>query len=181
MHKILKYAPVLLLALPGLALAHGPSRQKVEKEVEVNAPPARVWDLVKDFCAIEKWHPAIAKCEGEGGNAVGAKRTLTLKGDNPEAKIFEELTKYDTEKMSYKYKITKVDVKVLPVTTYAAEISVSDNGKGGSLIKWKGGFYRGDTTNTPPTELSDEAAVKAVTGVYEGGLASLKTLAEGGR
>jgi uncharacterized protein YndB with AHSA1/START domain len=180
MLKFLKFAPLLLLALPGLTAAHGPSRQKVEKEIDVGAPPAKVWAVIQDFCAIEKWHPAIAKCEGEGGNAVGAKRTLTLKGDNPEAKIFEELSKYDGEKMSYKYKITKVDVKVLPVTTYAAEITVADNGKGGSTVKWKGGFYRGDTTNNPPPELSDEAAVKAITGIYDDGLASIKKLAEGG-
>ena len=35
-------------------------------------------------------------------------------------------------------------------------------------------FYRGHPNNDPPPELNDEAAVKAVTGVYKAGLEALK-------
>jgi len=34
--------------------------------------------------------------------------------------------------------------------------------------------------NDPPPELSDEASVKAVTGIYQAGLQALKAKAEGG-
>ena len=177
MQKLLKCLVVSLLALPAMVAAHGPSRLKVEKEIAVSAPAEKVWEVIKDFCAIDNWHPAVAKCEGAGGNKVGATRVLTLESPDSGKNIYEEMTAYDATNMKYKYKITKVDVKVLPVTTYAAEIRVMADGSGSKVI-WKGGFYRGDTNNNPPPELNDAAAIKAITGVYEGGLAEIKKLAE---
>ena len=75
--------------------------------------------------------------------------------------------------------ITEVDVKVLPVNNYSSTLSVEGEG-GKSVVRWKGAFYRGFTNNDPPPELNDEAAVKAVTGVYDAGLAAIKTAAEAG-
>ncbi len=172
-----RFALALFCLLPLAATAHGPSRQKVEQEITIKAPAAKVWGLIADFCSIEKWHPGVAKCEGTGGNAVGAVRTLHVgKPDGPV--IVEELLMHDPAKMSYKYKITQTDVSVLPVTTYAAFLTVSDNGDGTTKVVWKGGFYRSWGKNDPPPEQSDAAAVKAVTATYQGGLANIKKLAE---
>ncbi|HMM75253.1 MAG TPA: SRPBCC family protein [Gammaproteobacteria bacterium] len=168
---------ILLCALPLVAAAHGPSRQKVERDIKIDAPAAKVWALIADFCSIGQWHPGVVKCEGTGGNEVGAKRVLFIgKADGP--KIEEELQMYDAAKMTYKYRITKTDVTVLPVTTYASFLSVLDNGDGTSTASWKGGFYRSWGKNNPPPEQNDEAARKAVIGTYEAGLANLKKLAE---
>lgn len=168
---------VLLCALPLIAAAHGPSRQKVEQNVKIAAPAAKVWGLVADFCSIEEWHPGVVDCAGTGGNEVGAKRVLTIgQADGP--KIEEELQLYDAQKMTYKYRITKTDVTVLPVATYSAFLSVLDNGDGSSTVSWKGGFYRSWGKNNPPPEQNDEAAKKAVIGTYEAGLANLKKIAE---
>lgn len=173
--------PVLLAMTMALvangAEAHGPSRQKVTREIAIAAPAAKVWALVADFCAISKWHPAVAKCTGEGGNEVGARRTLNI-GTAEGPTIVEELQAYDAAAMTYRYKITKTDNTVLPVTTYSAFFTVHDAGDGGSRVEWKGGFYRAYPKNNPPPELSDEAAKKAVEGVYDAGLANLKKLAE---
>ncbi len=168
---------VLLCALPLVAAAHGPSRQKVEKDIKINAPAAKVWALIADFCSISQWHPGVVKCEGTGGNEVGAKRVLTV-GKEGGPRIEEELQMYDAAKMTYKYRITKTDVTVLPVATYSAFLGVTDNGDGTSTATWKGGFYRSWGKNNPPAEQNDEAAKKAVTGTYEAGLANLKKLAE---
>ena len=75
--------------------------------------------------------------------------------------------------------ITKVDVKVLPVNDYSAHITVTADGDK-STVEWKGAFYRGYMLNDPPPELSDEVALKAVTGLYRDGLAALKKKIEGG-
>lgn len=83
--------------------------------------------------------------------------------------------------MSYMYKITNVDVAVLPVTNYAATISVTPTGPGSCKVEWRGGFYRGYPNNDPPPDLNDDAATKAVTGIYESGLAALKAEMERGR
>ncbi|MBI5616181.1 MAG: SRPBCC family protein [Gammaproteobacteria bacterium] len=166
-----------LLLVPALAFAHGPSRQKVEQDIVVKAPAAKVWGLIADFCSISTWHPAVKKCEGKGGNEVGATRVLTI-GKEGGPQLEEELQKYDAAAMTYKYRINKTDITVLPVNTYAAFLSVKDNGDGTSTVSWRGGFYRSWGKNDPPPEQSDAAAVKAVTGVYTAGLEHLKKLAE---
>ena len=122
------------------------------------------------------WHPAVAKTEGSGGNEQGATRTLTLQSGG---KIQEKLNKYDKEGRSFSYEITEVDVMVLPVTNYSSTISVKGEG-GKSTVEWRGAFYRGFMNNDPPPELSDEAATKAITGVYRGGLDALKKKLESG-
>ncbi len=167
----------LLCVLPLAAAAHGPSRQKVTQDIVIKAPAAKVWALVADFCAISKWHPGVVNCAGTGGNAVGATRTLTI-GKEGGPQIAEELQLYDAAKMTYKYKITRTDVTVLPVATYSAFLSVTDNGDRTSTASWKGGFYRSWGKNDPPPEQSDAAALKAVTGTYAAGLANIKKLAE---
>lgn len=160
-------AIAVVVAVP--VLAHGPSRQKVTEKVELNAPVDKVWAAIGNFQDMS-WHPAVEKTEGTGGNAVGATRKLTLKGGGV---IEEKLNKYNAETHTYAYEITNVDVKVLPVNNYSSSLSVSGEG-GKSTVEWKGAFYRGFVNNDPPPELNDEAAVKAVTGVYKAGLDALK-------
>jgi len=152
------------------ASAHGPTRQKVTKTIEINANPEKVWAVVQNFDDMS-WHPAVEKTTGEGGNEIDATRVLTLKGGGT---VDEVLYKYSAQKMSYSYRITKVDVKVLPVTNYSSHITVKPAEGGKSIVEWKGAFYRGFPNNDPPKELNDEAAVKAMSGVYEAGLAALK-------
>lgn len=156
----------------GSAWAHGPSRQKVELTVDIAAPADKVWARVANFHDMS-WHPAVARTAGQGGNEVGAGRVLTLKGEG-DPTIAEQLTRYSAEGMSYSYKITQVDVKVLPVTNYVSHLTVSADGEGKSKVQWRGAFYRGFPNNDPPPELNDQAAVTAVTGVYKGGLDALK-------
>jgi hypothetical protein len=71
-------------------------------------------------------------------------------------------------------------VKVLPVTNYSSTITVTPAEGGKSTVEWRGAFYRGYPNNDPPPELNDEAAVKAVSGVYRAGLDALKTKVESG-
>lgn len=158
-----------LALMTATAGAHGPSRQKVVEKVEIGASPDKVWAVIGNFQDMS-WHPAVEKTEGTGGNTVGATRKLTLKGGGV---IEETLNKYNKDGRTLAYEITKVDPKVLPVNNYSSSITVEDAG-GKSVVEWKGAFYRGFMNNDPPPELSDEAAVKAVTGVYKAGLEALK-------
>ena len=168
---------LLLPVLPAIASAHGPSRQKVTREIQINAPAPEVWAAIADFCSIKTWHPAVVACEGPGGSEPGTTRILTI-GDADGPKLHEELQKFDAENMTLKYKIAKTDNSVLPVTTYSAFMTVTANEDGTSTLQWRGGFYRGYPNNNPPPELNDEAALTAVTGVYDAGLAGIKALVE---
>ncbi|MGR3794849.1 SRPBCC family protein [Vannielia sp. SX4] len=163
------------LAVPALAAipaaAHGPTRQKVTLTTEVAAPPAEVWEVIGNFQDMS-WHPAVHSTQGEGGNEIDATRLLTL-GEEGGPTIDEILYKYDAEKMTYSYRITEVAVETLPVTNYSSHLTVKPGANGGSLIEWRGAFYRGYPNNDPPEHLNDETAIAAVTGVYQAGLDAL--------
>ena len=165
----------LVVLAPVVASAHGPSRQKVVSTIEINAPADKVWAVIGNFQDMG-WHPAFPKTEGTGGNAAGATRKLTVKTGGT---IEEKLVKYSAEDKSLAYEITAVDVKVVPVSNYASTISVRGTADK-TIVEWKGAFYRGYVNNDPPPELSDEAAVKAINGVYQDGLGALKKKLEGG-
>lgn len=164
-------AAAVLAALPGIALAHGPSRQKVTLTADVAADPAAVWEAIGNFQDMS-WHPAVFSTEGTGGNDIDATRHLVL-GQEGGPSIDEVLYKYDATKMTYSYRITDVLVEVLPVTNYSSHLTVKPRAAGGSTVEWRGAFYRGYPNNDPPPELNDEAAVAAVTGVYQAGLDAL--------
>jgi len=161
----------LVALLPAMALAHGPTRQKVTVTAEVAAEPAEVWAAIGNFQDFA-WHPAIHSTTGEGGNAIDATRVLTL-GEAGGPTIAEVLYKYDADKMTYSYRITDVKVEVLPVTNYSSHLTVKPREGGGSVVEWRGAFYRGYPNNDPPPELNDEAAIAAVSAVYQAGLDAL--------
>lgn len=157
--------------VPVAVRAHGPTRQKVTLTAEVAAPPEEVWTAIGNFDDMS-WHPAVFSTEGNGGNAIDATRLLTL-GQDGGPTIDEVLYKYSDEKMSYSYRITEVAVEVLPVTNYSSHLTVKPRDGGGSIVEWRGAFYRGYPNNDPPPELNDEAAIAAVTAVYQAGLDAL--------
>lgn len=164
-------AALAAVVLPGLAFAHGPTRQKVTLTTEVAAEPDAVWAVIGDFQDFS-WHPAVHATTGEGGNAIDATRVLTLgAADGPT--ISELLYKYDPAKMTYSYRITEVAVETLPVTNYSAHLTVKPRDGGGSVVEWRGAFYRGFPNNDPPEHLNDEAAIAAVSSVYQAGLDAL--------
>lgn len=167
---------VCLVSASSLLFAHGPTRKKVQESIEIDAPASEVWEIMGDFGSADVWLPMVTSSESEGGNQPGATRTLILA---PDVKVYEELKKHSDEKMSYSYKIpvNTHDVTILPVNNYSSTISVKDSGTG-SIVTWKGAFYRGYPNNDPPAELNDDAAIAAVTALYKAGLDNLKQLAE---
>ena len=160
--------------LPLTAAAHGPSPQKVEKEIVIKAEPAKVWSLIKDFGGLHNWLPPVAstKLETKGEDTF---RLLTLKDGGT---IYERLKSSDDKDMKLKYEIIE---GVLPVSDYNATITVKPGpGAGESTVVWMARFYRLYKLNPPiPPGQDDESAVKAVTGVFDAGLPNLKKVIEG--
>jgi uncharacterized protein YndB with AHSA1/START domain len=162
----------LLAGLAATCAAHGPTRQKVVEQVTIDAPPAAVWARIHDFNGLKDWHPAIAESPADKGNEEGSVRLLKIKGGG---EMTETLEAYDEAKMKYSYRAK--DGGALPVTNYTSTLSVRGEGSQ-SVVEWRGAFYRGYPNNDPPPDQNDEAAVRAITGVYQGGLANLKKLVE---
>ena len=161
---------MLLMSLASVAFAHGPSRQKVVETVTIKAAPDAVWTKVKDFTKLQDWHPAVESSTATNGSKVDSVRTLNLKGGGKVIETLEGLSEED-KKFNYRMK----DGGALPVSNYTSTMTVkAGEAAGTTTVEWRGAFYRSYPNNNPPPEQNDEAAVKAITGVYQTGLANLK-------
>jgi hypothetical protein len=175
MKRVMAASLAAVVMLAGAAQAHGPVRLKLELHQKLDASPDDVWAVIGKFDDMS-WHPVITRTEIAGDGSVDqpekSERVLHLKASSGDPTITEVLSKWQPDKRCYAYRIEKVDVAVLPVTNYASTICVKDDG-GKALVSWKGGFYRGFPNNNPPAGLNDEAATRAVAGVYQAGLDAL--------
>jgi mxaD protein len=165
-----------LLAVQASA-AVAPSQQKVIKEVTVQADPAKAWELVKDFGAIHKWHPAVASTQlemrkGDSGADV-QHRLLTLKDGGT---ILEKLVGAADTDMKLEYRIVE---GVLPVSGYRAIMQVKAGAEPGqAVVTWTGRFYNKAYAVDAPKGEDNATAIAAVEGVYDAGLAGLKQVLE---
>ncbi len=166
----------LTLAAPLGAIAPPPRAGKFTETPPIRGPAAKVWAAVKDFDSLHKWHPGFADDEIVKGknNEPGAVRSLTIK-DGPT--FTEELLSFDAGKKTYKYRIIE---SPLPLRDYVSSISLTESGKGTTVVTWVGDFRRKSPSQTPPAGEDDKAAVDLITGVYKAGLANLKQQVEGG-
>lgn len=188
MKTILKSLFASLLVLSVLACSSNAPQLQVEETVTINADVETVWNAVKDFDSLHVWHPAIVATDAQGGNEVGATRTLRLAND---ATINEVLQQFDAEKMSYQYDIESMsavgqvdiegemhDIPVVPVSDYKAWVTVEAEGDQ-TKVTWEAKFFRAYTGNhQAPAELSDEAAITAIQGIFRSGLDNLKVQLE---
>lgn len=165
---------LLAFVLLGLtpAAAHGPTPQKADESLAIPASPEQVWKLVGEFGGIASWHPLVKQANATGGNASGAERVLMLE----KGEITEGLDDYDAAARRISYRLSKENIEALPVSFYTATIEVKPAGSG-SEVSWGARFYRADTSNFPPDELNDEAAIVAMTDFIREGLEGLKAKA----
>lgn len=161
------------VAVSSVAFAHGPSRQKVVESVTIKASPDTVWARIKDFNSLASWHPAVAESPASDGSNDGSVRTIKLKDGG---KLVETLTSYSDAEKKFSYRAK--DGGALPVSNYTSAMTVKPGDGGSSVVEWRGAFYRAYPNNNPPPGQDDDAAIKAITGVYQSGLANLKKVLE---
>lgn len=165
MKKTFAALSLLLLAFP----AWSAQLDHVVESVLLNAPAAQAWNLIKDFGAINRWHPAVTKTEIVTGQPPlrGAIRKVTV-GDN-QGTIEETLTDYSDADMRMSYVINATNI--VPVKDYASTLSVVPVSDKMSLVIWSGSFLP-----NPPKGKTDADAHKAVVGIYRAGLDNLPKL-----
>jgi len=98
---------------------------------------------------------------------------MTLKSGTLE----EGLDYFSDADHEYNYRLKTENTDVFPVSSYTTAIQLIAEGNK-TNVKWKSRFYRGDTGNTPPKRLNDEAAVKAMDSFILNGLQGLKETLE---
>lgn len=120
-----------------------------------------VWELIRDFGAVQKWSgEAIASCTVEG-QGVGAVRTIGLSGG---AEIRERLEAFDDTGRSMSYAI--VGESPLPVRDYLSTVRVNELGDDRCEIDWSSRFE--------PTGASDGQVQGIVKGIYTRGIAGIR-------
>lgn len=136
---------------------------EVTRSRDIDAPPAAVWAIIGDFCAIGRWHPQVDRCilsSDEDDESVRVQvRGLVVKGGL--GTIVEVETARDENGLSYSYSFVQGP---LPVSAYNATLSVRPNGSGSTVI-WSGTFDASGVT--------DADAVADLTKVYDEGLAGI--------
>ena len=161
LHRAARALAVALCATAALS-AHAANVISVKEKVELSVPPAKAWEIIKDFDSWQTWHPALASDEivSGKGNTRGTVRVLTTKDG---AKITEQLVHYQPKAYSYTYKITD---SPLPVVDYVSTLQVKAS-KSGCVVGWVSHFRAKEGT-------PDEEAAKVIRGIYRAGLDNLK-------
>ena len=178
-----KFLAIMALAslLPLTANAHGPSGQKVVKEFEVKAEPAKVWALLKDFGAIGKWHPDVTNVKLENIKDTESDKTLphrlvTLKNGTA---FLEKLREANDTEMKLDYKLVDGKDSTIAVSNYRTVAQVKA-GKitGESTVTLTARFYNKANTMEAPVGADNPAANKAINELYDAAAIGLKKALE---
>src|SRR5690349_17082753 len=110
----------------------------VSASTVLEAPPDRVWSLLRDFARIGDWHPYLpaARIENGPGDRIGATRVFATP-DGGEHR--ETLVALDDVARTTTYRFD--DDAGLPVRDYRATIAVLDAGDGErALVTWSASY-----------------------------------------
>ncbi|MEO8004952.1 MAG: SRPBCC family protein [Betaproteobacteria bacterium] len=166
-----KSALVALWALCAMSLpAAAEGLLNSHESIEIKASIWKVWDAVKDFDSLDKWHPMFSSDEikSGGNNEVGTIRTMTVK-DGPS--FDEELLTFDALDKKFTYRL--IDPVPLPIAEYHSSFQVMEGRRGYTLIMWSGSFL-----NHSDGKMTDREVMDFINNAYRVGLENLKTMAE---
>jgi len=140
------------------------------ESIEIKAPIGKVWNAVKDFDGLDKWHPMFSSdvIKSGGNNEVGTIRTMTVK-DGPS--FDEELLSFDVLDKKYSYRL--VDPVPLPVSDYIGTFHVVEGRRGYTLIIWSSAYH-----NNSDGKMKDEEVMGFIGNALRVGLENVKSMLE---
>ena len=78
----MKKALVVFMALTFIGITYlaieGTNMQEIKTEIEISAPPSKVWAIITDINNWQEWSPIINASNGEA--SVGSKLSITMMG-----------------------------------------------------------------------------------------------------
>jgi hypothetical protein len=131
----------------------------------IDAPAARVWERLRDFNGLPRWHPRIRESRienGEPADKVSCVRELNLQNGDRIRERLLGLSDYD---MFCTYSILE---SPMPLTGYIATLRltpVSDGNR--TFIEWTAEFECDESK-------ADELVAGIGTGVFQAGFDALK-------
>lgn len=155
------------LMLSANVWAHGPTPQKTDESIQVNAAADAVWKRVSAPCGLAQWHPQVTACQ-----AINDKQQkITLKNGK---QLLQEIDEVSAAEMVVAYRLSgDIDLEALPVSSLNGKIKISADGANAKVV-WTARYYRAFTGNEPPAGQDDESAKGAVDTFVKDGLQGLK-------
>jgi hypothetical protein len=150
-----------LLSLPVLLLAGPAAAIEVQRSIEVDAPPAEVWEAVSGFCSIEEWHPEVADCTLEEDDVTTYRTVETTDG-----RSFREQLMAQNEETRF-YSTTLVE-SPWPFAGLVSEFQVAPGPDGSSIIVWQ--------ANISTITVDEDEAADDLGQLYEMGLEGIATM-----
>lgn len=131
----------------------------------IDAPIDEVWEVVRGFNDLPKWHPGISSSEIEGGHnpcTIGCVRNFNLTdGEN----IRETLLAFSDLDMSFSYDMLTTGLGLFDYLSTMELLPITDGNR--TYIQWSAEFTTKDG--------EEEAKVDMVgNGVFQGGFTALK-------
>jgi NADPH2:quinone reductase len=146
---------------------------RVTRSAVIDAPIARVWEVLRDFNSHWAWHPAVGESQIEGGepaDQVGCVRNFFLKDGNH---IREQLLALSDKDYISTYCILDA---TLPMKRYVATVQLKPVTDGART------FWHWQSTFDVPRGREKEFEELVGKGVYEGGFDGLRSfLRRGGQ
>lgn len=139
--------------------------QKVVRSAVIDAPIARVWQVLRDFNSHDQWHDVVEASRiehGEPSSRVGCVRSFTLKDGN---RIREQLLGLSDAEYKSTYCILDATV---PLNRYVATVTLKPVTDGDRT------FWHWESTFEAPPGRERELHDMVAQGVYEAGFANLR-------
>lgn len=131
----------------------------------IDAPAAKVWERIRDFNGLPKWHPRIRESrieEALPADKIGCIRNFNLQnGDN----IREQLLGLSDYDLFYSYSMLEGP---MPLSDYIATLRLTPVTEGDrTFIEWSAEF-------SCEPDVEDELITGIGTNVFQGGFEALK-------
>lgn len=163
----MKWSLLLVGLMSAQVWAHGPTPQKTDESMQVNAAADALWQRVSAPCGLAQWHPQVKACESVNDK----QQKITL---NNGKQWLQEIDEVSATDMTVSYRLSgDVDLDALPVSSLNGKIKVAAEGAH-AKVTWTARYYRAFTGNEPPAGQDDESAKNAVDRFVKDGLQGLK-------
>jgi NADPH2:quinone reductase len=143
---------------------------KVCQSTIIDAPIEAVWAILRDFNGHDRWHPAVASSEIDGGepvDAVGAVRHFRLAEGG---EFREQLLSLSDQEHSFTYCLLE---SPLPLMGYVATVRLKPvTDTNATFWEWRSQFH-------PPAHRREELAAVVRDGIYKAGFEAIRALLAG--
>jgi len=103
--KKLSLASLGLIVMSSSVFAHGPTPQRVDEHIIIEADVAAVWQQVNAFDQLDKWHPAVESIQMQDDTT----RVVKLKTGG---EITESLDESDAERHYVGYRLLTENIEL---------------------------------------------------------------------